>query len=544
MATGDDSRAGVLLRLLQQEREAELQEVAAARDGVSGTELQRLGIGLARLRVADVGSGLFGRTLVELRTRHGGALPDHKFQPGSVVHVRLGDGASSGVALDGTVSTVTERTIVVAVDEVPDTGVAAGEPAVLSVGANDATYQRERDALRRLEAPPPDAPWLGLARVAAGVQAPRFLPRADPTSGIAPPPCCFRLLNEPQEEAVQHALAAQDVALIHGPPGTGKTTAVVELIARAVARGDRVLAVAPSNVAVDTLAERLLQARAVSPPHGRTSHTAARGGKKGKAAAPGRPLRVVRVGHPARMLPELVAVSLDARVQRARGEGPAAGLRKDLVDVQKQLCSRAAAPGVGDRKALGRQVRDLQKDIRRAESEAVAEALGSADVVLCTLSAAGGYSLSLLARAVAAGKVPGARGPADLGSGRSTASFDLVVVDEAAQATEPACWVALQHGARAVLAGDHRQLGPTLKSAAAADGLLGRTLFDRLSSGPFAAEVCRLLTVQYRMHATIMGWSSAEFYEGRLAAAESVARRGLGARPRSRTDDGEAVDAA
>jgi superfamily I DNA and/or RNA helicase len=287
-------------------------------------------------------------------------------------------------------------------------------------------------------------------------------------------------LNGPQREAVRFALTARDVALIHGPPGTGKTTTVVELIRRAVRRGEKVLASAGSNIAVDNLLERLVA-----------------GGE-----------RVVRLGHPARVLPELQAHTLDLMVEEHRDVALAHKLVKEALALfRKAGRYTRAKPEPGSRQATRQEAKSLLADARRLEDQAVEQILNQADVVCATLTGLDGELL---------------------GKRR----FDLVVIDEACQSTEPACWVAIGRGERLVLAGDHCQLPPTIVSDEAAAKGLGVSLFERLMNTTSQNEnlgqkLSRRLTIQYRMHESIMAFSSDEFYEGGLVADAGVAARRL-----------------
>jgi superfamily I DNA and/or RNA helicase len=276
-------------------------------------------------------------------------------------------------------------------------------------------------------------------------------------------------LNASQQEAVRFALAAQDVALIHGPPGTGKTTTVVELIRQAVRRGNKVLACAPSNLGVDNLLERLVAAGE----------------------------RVVRLGHPARVLPELRAHTLDLLVEEHADSRLARKFSKEALALfRKARKFTRARPEPGAHRDMRQEARDLLADARRLEAQAVESILEGAAVVGATTTALDSEVL-----------------------GRR--SFDLVVIDEACQSTEPGCWIPLLRGRRLVLAGDHCQLPPTVVSQEAAEQGLGISLMERLAA-TYGTAVTRRLKVQYRMHEAIMTFASLEFYDAELEADESV----------------------
>jgi superfamily I DNA and/or RNA helicase len=332
----------------------------------------------------------------------------------------------------------------------------------VDLSSDEVAVQRQQFALRRASSAAGER-LAALRDVLMGDREPRF-GREDtdePLDGT---------LNEVQQAAVRFALAAGDVALIHGPPGTGKTTAVVELIRRAIRRGDKVLACAPSNLAVDNLFERLWA-----------------GGE-----------RVVRLGHPARVLPELRARTLDLLVD----EHPDVRLARKLVKEAMGLFRRAerftrAKPEPGARRETRQEARALLDDARRLERQAVEHILDTADVLCATLT---GLDSELL----------------------GTRRFDLAVIDEACQSVEPGCWIPLLRCDRVVLSGDHCQLPPTVVSQSAAAEGLGVSLFERLMQR-YGPAVARRLTVQYRMHTQIMDFSSLEFYEAELTADESVA---------------------
>ena len=276
-------------------------------------------------------------------------------------------------------------------------------------------------------------------------------------------------LNASQLAAVALALAAEDVACIHGPPGTGKTTAVVELIRRAVARGDKVLACAPSNAAVDNLLEKLLAAG----------------------------LEPVRLGHPARVAADFRGRALDLLVEAH----PDARQAKKFAREAYALFRKAdkwtkGKPQPGEKQALRAEGRDLLTEARKREQLAVDRILDDARVVCATLT---GLDSETLGRR----------------------RYDLAVIDEACQTTEPASWIPLLRADRVVFAGDPCQLPPTILSPQAAAQGLRVSLMERVMA-LYGDAVSRLLTVQYRMHERIMGFSSAEFYGGKLVADPSV----------------------
>ncbi len=277
------------------------------------------------------------------------------------------------------------------------------------------------------------------------------------------------------------ALTAEDVAVIHGPPGTGKTTTVVELMRQLVLREQKVLACAPSNTAVDNLLERLTRAG----------------------------VHAVRLGHPARVAEDLREHTLDALVQNH----PDMKVVRNLMDQAEDLFRKAsrftrARPARGARQDMRQGARLLKSDARRLERQVVQHVLDRADVICATTS----LDDELLGDRV----------------------FPWVVIDEACQSTEPGCWVPLLRAERVVLAGDHCQLPPTIISTQAAQEGFACSLLERTVQ-LHEQSVTRRLDVQYRMHEQIMQFSSQQFYGGELIADETVRKHRLSELPQVRS---------
>jgi hypothetical protein len=268
------------------------------------------------------------------------------------------------------VSRVTSRRIAIALDEPPEDPL--DEPVRIDRAANDVTWRRLREGLDRLEGTT-RGPAARLRDVLFGLREPET-GRPRPIDPIDP------ALDPSQLEAVAFALEARDVALIHGPPGTGKTTALVEVVRQAVRRGEKVLACAASNIATDNLVERLAASGA----------------------------RVVRLGHPARLLPTVLEHSLDALVERAEGSRIALDARRELEREERRL---RKAKDRAERRAIRDGVRRLVP--RSAISEQVVQdILERADVVLPRTSGAGDPILSGLEfDRVVSTKTAGARHP-------------------------------------------------------------------------------------------------------------------------------------
>lgn len=455
----DEDHLQRLGRLLAMESKAEAQRALEQVRRMSAEDAQKAGNTLVDLVVADEQAGLGGRYLVSLGKRGRAPLPWTRLDVGSPV-ILSPCKAKVEQAHRGVVCERDEQTICVALDRLPE-DLADHDAWRLDLSFDEVAIQRQRAALEQARSARGDR-FAILRDVLLGVRQPEF--GLDPE--VRP---LDHSLNAVQREAVQFALSARDLALIHGPPGTGKTTAIVEVIRQAVRRGAKVLACAPSNLAVDNIFERLL----------------------------GFGERVVRLGHPARVLPELRAHTVDLLVERHHDVKVARKLVKQAMSLFREAERHTrAAPKPGARRQLREDAKSLLADARRIEAQAVESILDSARVLCVTTT---GLDSQIL----------------------GTRHFDVAVIDEACQSTEPGCWIPLLRCDRVVLAGDHCQLPPTVVSQeATADGF-GISLFERLM-GTCGPQVARRLTVQYRMHQSIMDFSSNEFYEGELLADDSV----------------------
>ncbi|XP_053418453.1 DNA-binding protein SMUBP-2 isoform X2 [Nycticebus coucang] len=497
------------LDLLELERDAEVEERRSWQENISLKELQSRGVCLLKLQVSSQSTGLYGRLLVTFEPRRCGSaavLPSNSFTSGDIVG--LYDAASEGGQLaTGILTRITQKSASVAFDESHDFQLNLDQEnsyRLLKL-ANDVTYKRLKKALIALKKYH-SGPASLLIEVLFGASAP------SPASEIGPVTFCNASLDASQKEAVSFALSQKELAIIHGPPGTGKTTTVVEIILQTVKQGLKVLCCAPSNIAVDNLVERLAQCKQ----------------------------RILRLGHPSRILESIQQYSLDAVLARSDSAQIVAEIRKDIDQVfvkNKKTQDKREKGNFRD------EIKLLRKELKEREEAAMLESLVSAKVVLATNTALwlscrllqcsplpqrvvmfhGGLRLSSTntTREKAICSVSGASsdGPLKL---LPESYFDVVVIDECAQALEASCWIPLLKARKCILAGDHQQLPPTTISHKAALAGLSRSLMERLAE-EHGASVVRMLTVQYRMHQAIMRWASEAMYHGQLMAHPSVA---------------------
>jgi ATP-dependent RNA/DNA helicase IGHMBP2 len=454
-----------LSRLLNLEAEAEKQEAAQAVQRRSTAGAEASGNSITNLVIREQDAGMGGRILLTLgKSSRGSPLPWTRLGVGTPVTLsEEGAGGSAEQVWRGIVSQLMQNSIQVALSQWPETD--TDSPSFrLDKAANDISRQRQQAGLENARKAK-DSRLAVMRDVLLGVQPPVFRTASD-FSPLDP------LLNPPQIEAVRFALAAEHLAVIHGPPGTGKTTTVVELIRQIVRQGQSVLAVAPSNLAVDNMLELLLA--------------------KGEKA--------IRLGHPARVLPELRQHTLDQIVENHSQVRVAHKLIRDAYVLRGQAARYTRArPERGARQAMRQEARAMIADARKIEDQVIAHLIDTAQIICATTT---GLDRNLL----------GSR------------TFDWCIMDEASQSTEPGAWIPLQFCHRLVLAGDHRQLPPTVISPAAAAAGFNVSLLERLleQNGP---GISRRLTVQYRMNEAIMAFSSAEFYDGSLTAAPGVGSR-------------------
>lgn len=281
-------------------------------------------------------------------------------------------------------------------------------------------------------------------------------------------PVGFPWLNPTQETAVNKVLCARDVAVVHGPPGTGKTTTLVEAIYETLHREPQVLVCAQSNMAVDWISEKLVD----------------------------RGVKVLRIGNPSRVNDKMLSFTYERRFEGHPSYPELWSIRKEL----RQLQSRRHRGSRDERDGVRSRISRLKDRAVALEVQINADLFDSAHVIASTLVSSNHRMLGGM-------------------------HFGTLFIDEAAQALEAACWIAIRKADRVVLAGDHCQLPPTIKCYEAAKGGLEQTLMENIVANK--PETVSLLKVQYRMNEAIMQFSSDWFYHGELEAAPEVRSRSI-----------------
>ena len=277
-------------------------------------------------------------------------------------------------------------------------------------------------------------------------------------------PMKFPWLNPTQERAVNEVLWAKDVAIVHGPPGTGKTTTLVEAINETLMRESQVLVCAQSNMAVDWISEKLVD----------------------------RGINVLRIGNPTRVNDKMLGFTYERRFESHADYPQLWAIRKAIRELRKNRKKGS--------ENYHQKMERLKSRAAEIELRINAELFGEARVIACTLVGSAHHLLEGM-------------------------KFGTLFIDEAAQALEAACWIPMRRASRVILAGDHCQLPPTVKSIAALRAGLGKTLMERIAENK--PEVVTLLKIQYRMNDEIMRFSSDWFYGGKVESAPQIKYRSV-----------------
>ena len=334
----------------------------------------------------------------------------------------------------------------------------------IDLAFDDNSYEEMRKALQLADALKDKREEGRLIRILTGEETPAWKREQ---SGFT-----SRALNESQQAAVRKIADAQDLAIVHGPPGTGKTTTLIEAIKKlsSTEKGP-LLVVAPSNAAVDLLSEKTADAG----------------------------LAVLRIGNPVRVSEKLQSLTLDEKLSAHPRMKEIRRMKKQANEYRTMAHKYKRSFGKAEweqRKALFKEARAIMKEVDDSMEYMTHDIIEKSQVITATLVGAAHYTIASLRYAV-------------------------VIMDEATQALEPAAWIPILKTNKLVLAGDHQQLAPTVKSQAAAEAGLSTSLFEKLVRR--WPETVTMLTTQYRMNEAIMEFPNREFYEGRLVADAQVA---------------------
>ncbi len=471
--------------LVELERKEEMERHEREMRQLSGWERQKRGRAILNARARDDGTALGGKFMVKFVRKD--SLPETEISVGDLVRVSKNEPLSD----DNPSGTVTEKTgysLKAAFDERPPDWIY--DKVRVDLYVNDITYQRMLEALESVKN------LKGKRR--------RLIEKLLSESDLNSNPIdnvyfCNQELNESQKEAVIKAMEAENFHLVHGPPGTGKTVTCVEVIEQAIEKEKEVIATADSNTAVDNLVEHLVS--------------------RGRKA--------VRVGHPARVTPVLREHTLDYMLEDNDAYVRAQELREEAFDLKEkqdeytypsgkwrrglsnEAIKELAEKGKGSRGIPANKMKEMAKSLEiqekvdklfekvdELEEKAVGEVIADADVVCTTNSSSASRALE-------------------------DREFDLCVIDEATQATEPSCLIPAVKANKLVMAGDHKQLPPTILNEEAKREGLSETMFERLIA-LYGDDIKTFLKVQYRMHEMIMKFSDEQFYQGTLIADGTV----------------------
>lgn len=449
--------------LLYREKQTDLEEFKRKIEQTSVKEKIEQGVCWYPVALKSHYYGTGERLIIEIeRTKN--RKEDHLFQPGKVIaffnqqsDLPFSERQSSGVVnyVKGDLMSVTLNA-----DDLPDWAY-SGKLGV-QLMFDEASYREMFHALKivmraqgnRLSA---------LRDILLGYETPAFIDK---------PGLGNNGLNASQKEALQRSLSATDVAVIHGPPGTGKTTTLVEVIVQSLRSDTQVLVCAPSNAAIDLISQKLGE----------------------------RNVSVLRLGHPARVTEEMMEHTLDAQIARHESYADLKALRKNM-EVMRQMAGKYkrnfGRAEREQRRLLFNEANQMKREAEMLENYITADLLTRTRVIACTLVGA------------AQGLIRDMR-------------FSTVFIDEAAQALEPACWIPIIKADKVVFAGDHCQLPPTIKSIESAKQGLSESLMEKVVHRH--PQTSTMLREQYRMHEDIMAYPSMHFYRNELKAHDLVAK--------------------
>jgi ATP-dependent RNA/DNA helicase IGHMBP2 len=448
-----------LVNLLRREKEEDLRQYTKRMQNTSANERRKQGVCWYPVRIEKTSFSSAERPIIRI-SRNIEHREAHLFQSGKLVQLFSSYNDEDSKPVNGVVNQVRDHDMIITLNanDVPDW--AYNGKLGIQLLFDENSYREMEYGLKKLLTPENErieelkSILLGEGKAVFVEERPISLPE----------------LNTSQNRALNMVLWSKDVAIIHGPPGTGKTTTLVQAILQTLKHENQVLVCAPSNAAVDLLAEKLIQEG----------------------------IGVVRVGHPARVTQELVNATLDSQITNHKQYKELKSLRRSAEEYKSLGHKYKRNFGPAEREQRHLLLTEAKR--YRAEADLLADYIKSdildkTSIVATTLVGANNYALK--------GK-----------------QFQTVFIDEAAQGLEPATWLPILKARRVVFAGDHCQLPPTIKSYQAAKEGLEQTLFEKAINRNNADA---MLTEQYRMNEKIMNFSNKHFYHGKLVANSDVA---------------------
>lgn len=461
--SGKDIQEGLklLIELLRQEKEEDLLQYKRKMIGTSLAERRKQGVCWYPVNLEKTRFDSGDRVLVKV-SRPPEHTDSHLFQSGKLVSLfsTAGSNDEDTETTNGVVNQVTKQDMLITLnsDRIPD-WIHEGQLGVQLLFDENAYREMEKAVKQLIKTN--DERLLELRQILLGGKEADFAPH-EPVKNPG--------LNDSQNEALNLVLSAADLAIIHGPPGTGKTTTLIQAILETLKTERQTLVCAPSNAAVDLLADRLDE----------------------------QGVNVLRIGHPARVTEETLSKTLDVRITKHPDYKRLKALRKQADEyfaMGKKYKRHFGYAEREQRKRLIAEARTLRDDAEQLSYYISSDIISGSQVIACTMVGANSQVIKGM-------------------------HFRTVFIDEAAQALEPASWIPIMKAERVIFAGDHCQLPPTIKSLEAARGGLEVTLFEKAIKNN-KADV--MLEEQYRMNTLIMNFSSRMFYKGKLHANEAVA---------------------
>lgn len=443
-------------RLLQMEYEAEKRAYSSITEKIGLRRLAERGDAWIDIRIGRVYYNSLNQRILEV-FRSVDTEEDHHFEFGRPVAFIISEGDAGSkprIAFTGTVSFVDGERMAVAIPESAMVSrLEQAQSVSVMVSFDETTYRAMFEAIDRT-----------LSAKGRLAELRDLIYSKKKMRELTLSPMRFPYLNSSQQEGVNKVIRAKDVAIVHGPPGTGKTTTLVEAINETLRRESQVLVCAQSNMAVDWISEKLVD----------------------------RGVHVLRIGNPARVNDKMLSFTYERRFEDHPDYPSLWSIRKSIRELQG---AKRKGTDQWHQKMDRLRARATELEIRINN-----DLFNTAHVIACTLTGSANRILSGM-------------------------KFSTLFIDEAAQALEAACLIPMRRAGRVVLAGDHCQLPPTVKCFEAMKQGLGRSLMERLVENH--PEAVTLLTTQYRMNEDIMKFSSDWFYGGEMVAAEDAKHRGI-----------------